>query len=92
MTRLVVAIDGPAGAGKSTVSRRLAEALGYRYVDTGAMYRIIGVLAAEQRIEFSDISALATLCDTTSIEFVERDGHLRTCGGGMAWTSPFFPG
>ena len=82
MTRLVVAIDGPAGAGKSTVSRRLAEALGYRYVDTGAMYRIVGVLAAEQRIDFSDIAALATLCDTTTIEFVERDARLRTYGGG----------
>ena len=69
MTRLVVAIDGPAGAGKSTVSRRLAEALGYRYVDTGAMYRIIGVLAADQRIEFSDTAALAALCDATTIEF-----------------------
>ena len=45
MTPIVVAIDGPAGAGKSTVSRRLAQALGYRYVDTGAMYRVIGVLA-----------------------------------------------
>ena len=82
MTRLVVAIDGPAGAGKSTVSRRLAEALGYRYVDTGAMYRIIGVLAAEQRIDFSDTAALAALCDATTIEFVERDGRIRTYADG----------
>ena len=44
----VVAIDGPAGAGKSTVSRRLAQALGLRYVDTGAMYRVVGVLADER--------------------------------------------
>lgn len=82
MTRVVVAIDGPAGAGKSTVSRRLAEALGYRYVDTGAMYRVIGVLAAEQHIDFSDTPALAALCDATTIEFVERDGHVRTYGNG----------
>ena len=82
MTRLVVAIDGPAGAGKSTVSRRLADALGYRYVDTGAMYRVIGVLAAEQHIDFSDTAALAALCDATTIEFVERDGRIRTLGDG----------
>ncbi len=82
MTRLVVAIDGPAGAGKSTVSRRLAEALGYRYVDTGAMYRIIGVLAAEQHIDFSDTAALAALCNATTIEFVERDGRIHACGDG----------
>jgi cytidylate kinase len=82
VTRLVVAIDGPAGAGKSTVSRRLAEALGYRYVDTGAMYRIIGVLAAEQHIDFSDTAALAALCDATTIEFVEGDGCIRAFGDG----------
>jgi cytidylate kinase len=82
MTRVLVAIDGPAGAGKSTVSRRLAEALGYRYVDTGAMYRIIGVLAAEQHIDFSDTAALAALCDATAIEFVERGRRVHSYGNG----------
>ena len=41
MKKLVVAIDGPAGAGKSTVAKRAAQALGYTYIDTGAMYRAV---------------------------------------------------
>lgn len=74
----VIAIDGPAGAGKSTVSRRLAQALNYRYIDTGAMYRVIGVLAAEKGIDCSDSVALTALCDQTDIEFVERNGRIVT--------------
>ncbi len=66
MIPIVVAVDGPAGAGKSTISRRLAEVLGYRYIDTGAMYRVIGVLAAERGIAFTDNMQLATLCDATA--------------------------
>ena len=42
---LIIAVDGPSGAGKSSSSRALAERLGYRYVDTGALYRVIGLLA-----------------------------------------------
>src|SRR5712692_7292422 len=82
MIPVLVAIDGPAGAGKSTVSRRLAAALGYRYVDTGAMYRVIGVLAAERGIDLSDSAALAALCESTDMEFVERDGCIHSYANG----------
>ena len=82
MRPVVVAIDGPAGAGKSTVSRQLAQALGYRYIDTGAMYRVVGVLAADAGIDIADVAALAALCDRIEIEFSERDGRLCTCVDG----------
>lgn len=73
--RVVVAVDGPAGAGKSTVSRALAERLGYAYVDTGAMYRAVGVLAHEQGVAFDDDVALARLCD--GLVFGLEDGGTR---------------
>jgi cytidylate kinase len=82
----VVAIDGPGGAGKSTVSRSLAHALGYQYVDTGAMYRVIGVLASEQGIGIDEHEALAALCDRTIIEFDEIDGRTRVLAGGRDFT------
>src|SRR5262245_45334789 len=69
----VIAIDGPAGAGKSTVSRRLALALGLRYVDSGAMYRVVGVLADQAGVDFADTEALAALCDALDLRFEERD-------------------
>jgi cytidylate kinase len=82
MKRLIITIDGPAGAGKSTVSRCLAAKLGYRYVDTGAMYRVIGVLAAEQSIELDDAARLAPLCDQVEIRFeADREG-VRTYADG----------
>jgi cytidylate kinase len=61
--RLIVAIDGPAGAGKSTLARGLAAALGYTYVDSGAMYRVVGLAARERRIDPGDAAALAALVD-----------------------------
>ena len=54
MGRMIVAIDGPAGSGKSTVARHLAERLGFRYVDTGAMYRALTWLALERGISLDD--------------------------------------
>ena len=58
---MIVAIDGPAGAGKSTVARRLAHRLGLRYLDTGAMYRALTWLALERGVELDDEQALAAL-------------------------------
>lgn len=70
-----IAIDGPAGAGKSTIARKLAEELGYVYVDTGAMYRAMALFFLEQGIAASneqEISAAASLIDL-SIRY--RDGE-----------------
>jgi CMP/dCMP kinase len=79
MKRLVIAIDGPSGAGKGTVSRAIAEALGYRHVDTGAMYRAVGWKAVRDGIPLDDESAVAALARGASIVVeggvVEIDGH-----------------
>ena len=82
MKPIVITIDGPAGAGKSTVSRAVAQQLGYRYVDTGAMYRVIGVLAAERGIELDDADQLAALCDAVAITFESDQGRVITRADG----------
>jgi CMP/dCMP kinase len=61
---VVVTIDGPAGAGKSTVARAVAERLGYRHVDTGEMYRELTAVALERGIDLDDAAALAALVGT----------------------------
>jgi CMP/dCMP kinase len=58
---MIIAIDGPAGAGKSTVARRLAARLGFRYLDTGAMYRALTWLALERGLDLEDEEALVEL-------------------------------
>ena len=60
-TKPVVAIDGPSGAGKSTVSKKLAELLGYVHIDTGALYRAVGLAATRQKIAYDDDEKLAKL-------------------------------
>lgn len=66
---LVIAIDGPAGAGKSTVARILARRLGLRYLDTGAMYRCLALKAARAGIGQDDEAALARLLGSSAIGF-----------------------
>jgi CMP/dCMP kinase len=63
----VVAIDGPAGAGKTTVARAVARALGWRHVDTGAMYRAVALAAAERGVDPDDRSALGELAEGLDI-------------------------
>jgi CMP/dCMP kinase len=66
---MIVAIDGPAGAGKSTVARRLAERLQFRYLDTGAMYRALTWLALQQSFDLSDGERLGRLARENPISF-----------------------
>ncbi len=70
---MIVAIDGPAGAGKSTVARALAERLGFRYLDTGAMYRALTWLAMQRGLDLGDAGALARLAREQPVLFPEGD-------------------
>jgi cytidylate kinase len=67
---LIVAIDGPSGVGKSTASRMVAKELNLPHIDTGAMYRAIGVAATRRGIDVRDAEALEQLASNVSIEFV----------------------
>ena len=69
---LIVAIDGPAGSGKSTVSRMVADRLNYLYVDTGAMYRALTWKALREKVELTDEGALIRLAKEISIKLVEN--------------------
>src|SRR5215218_3766656 len=66
---MIVAIDGPAGAGKSTVARRLAERLAFRYLDTGAMYRALTWLALQWDVRLDDETKLGELATAYPITF-----------------------
>jgi CMP/dCMP kinase len=70
---VIVAIDGPAGAGKSTVARALAERLGFRYLDTGAMYRALTWLAMQRGLDLSNAEGLAQLARENPVLFTEED-------------------
>lgn len=72
---MIVAIDGPAGAGKSTVARALAERLGFRYLDTGAMYRALTWLAMQRRLDLGAAQGLAQLALEQPVLFAE-DGRV----------------
>jgi cytidylate kinase len=73
-TRLVVAIDGPAGAGKSTAAKMLAERLGYALLDTGAIYRTLALLARREGIDWSDGPGVARLAESLEISFAFEGG------------------
>lgn len=75
---LVITIDGPAGAGKTTVSRAVAHRLGYRYVDTGALYRCVALAADSEGIAADDDDGLDRLCADLHLTFISGDdGALR---------------
>lgn len=78
----IITIDGPAGAGKSTVSRLLARRLNYLYLDTGAMYRAVALQVLKERIDPGDEKALERLCKEIAISFAEDSrGQRIICQG-----------
>jgi len=75
MSRPIVAIDGPAGAGKSTVAKGVADRLGYLYIDTGAMYRAVAWKALEANVPISDQQAVVALAMRTEVSLATIDGE-----------------
>jgi len=75
--RLVVTIDGPAGAGKTTVSKALADRLGYKYIDTGALYRGVAYEAILKGLSYDDDNGLESMCDGLRLKFVNIKNELR---------------
>ncbi len=93
MSHFRIAIDGPVSAGKGTISRLVAEKLGFLYVDTGAMYRVTALLAKRAAVSFDDGDALVSQLQKIKLEMrnpneLERDGRLTTVlidGEDVSW-------
>ncbi|MEZ5359897.1 MAG: (d)CMP kinase [Candidatus Zixiibacteriota bacterium] len=69
----IIAIDGPAGSGKSTTAKKLANRLGFTYLDTGAMYRAVALFALRNQVSLEDSNALAQIAKKIKIEFQNSD-------------------
>src|SRR5258707_690276 len=76
MSKLIIAIDGPVGSGKSTVARRVAELLGYTHLDSGAMYRGVAWKALRDGVPLDSPSQLSALANAVRIDLVPRGGKL----------------
>ena len=70
-----IAIDGPAGAGKSTIAKKLAKELGYVYVDTGAMYRAIAYYFLQNQVDVNDEEAIASACPNVNVTIAYQNGE-----------------
>ena len=77
MSALIIAIDGPSAAGKSTLAKRLAKDLGFTYLDTGAMYRALALKVLSEGIDISNDAALPELINRTEIDLAETGGKLK---------------
>jgi len=86
---MIIAIDGPAGAGKSTVARMTAQKLGFLYIDTGAMYRALTLKAMEREINVNDTSSLIKMAHSTTIDLInDQEGALKVFLDGQDITGP----
>ncbi len=78
--RIIVAIDGPGGAGKSTLAQRVARKLGYLYINTGAMYRAVALWALRLKVELSDMHRLEQLAKEADIQLDAETGNIALNG------------
>ena len=83
---MIIAIDGPAGSGKSTVAKKVAKLLDFHYLDTGAMYRCIAWLALERGVSLDDADAVAELAASEPIVFAHEAGNPLPSGVAIAGT------
>ncbi len=75
---MIIAIDGPAGAGKSTIAKNIAQKLGFLYIDTGAMYRALTLKALDTKVDIADCDLLIELARASDIDLInDPDGSLR---------------
>lgn len=77
MRKIIIAIDGPAGSGKSTTARLVAQKLGYTYIDTGAMYRALTLKVIESNVDPNDEDSIVKLAENTKIELIYENGNLK---------------
>lgn len=82
MRKMNIAIDGPAGAGKSTIAKALAKELNMIYVDTGAMYRAIGLYCTRKNIAGDDVQAIEAECENINVSIVYENGEQVVCLNG----------
>ncbi len=78
--RIIIAIDGPAGAGKSTIARRVAERLGFTYIDSGAMYRAVALWAIREKLDPAGTRHMEELAKAAAIEFEPGSSSVRLNG------------
>ena len=74
-----IAIDGPAGAGKSTIAKKLAKKLGYVYVDTGAMYRAIALFLLREKVQPQDTDSILAKCTGADVTIAIRTANRLCC-------------
>ena len=80
MKRVIVAIDGPAGAGKSTIARRIADKTGFVYIDTGAMYRAVALWALRAGVDLTDMHKLEELAKAAKLVFLDGGAGMELNG------------